>query len=131
MVPIKLTTKEKISILNQVVRIVEKNGITCLDAFISAKGKMKSYSEDTWLAIIRIRFPEVKGEDTIIRKYGWIEQCAWLKSKKGKRQRVKLLKDIREIYIQKYFEETKNKPGKNKIPASMIPEHSTFAADKK
>jgi hypothetical protein len=113
----ELTTKEKISVLNQVVKIVEKSGITCLDAFISIMAKKgDSLSEDIWIYEIKGHFPEVKNEDTVIKnpncRNAWRERYVWLKSKEGKIQRVKFLKRIREIYIRKYMEEIKNKPRK-------------------
>ncbi|MDR3266849.1 MAG: hypothetical protein LBT24_04675 [Tannerella sp.] len=142
MLLIELTTKEKIFILNQVVKIVEKNEITCQDAFVSIMSKMdkmvsfKEYITEKSVLfghgrslislVVSKYFPEVENEfvikiESAPRTYR-VRVKAWLRRKDGKRQRV-YLNRIREIYIQKYFEET-NKPGKNKIPVSVISEHS-------
>jgi hypothetical protein len=134
---LELTTKEKIYVLNQVVKIVEKTGGTCLDAFISILSEIlmisKEHKEDMWIFNIRKYFPEVRNENIVIKnpkyRYGWLEQYAWLKNEKRKKQIVRFLRKIREIYIQKYLEEIKNKPIKNKIPEGSLV--WTISVDKK
>jgi GTPase involved in cell partitioning and DNA repair len=115
-----LTLTTKISVLKQVVKIVEKSGIAFLDAFISIMGEIEPYKgynlrENTWVILIKRQFPEIKNKDSVIKNPNcrdrW-QESAWLKSKKGKRQRVEFLKQIREIYIQNYLEETKKQTKK-------------------
>ncbi|MDR3266848.1 MAG: hypothetical protein LBT24_04670 [Tannerella sp.] len=117
---IELTTTEKISVLNRVVKIVEKNGIicmdafsACLDAFVKTDAGERITGESYWIFTIRHYFPEVKNEATVMKhphyrfRFDWMEKYTWLKKKEEKRQRIEFLKEIREIYIQKYLEKYK------------------------
>lgn len=116
---IPLTVPEKLSLLNQVIKMVDKNGVACKDAFTNTLIKMKvstandmgSYSEAKLRVLIRWIFRDIKSY--IFIKYFDIQSkdyFYWLYQldKQRKSQRIKFLKYIREIYVKKYLEEIKS-----------------------
>jgi hypothetical protein len=119
MMLIPLTVPEKLSLLNQVIKMVDKNGVACKDAFTNTLIKMKvstandmgSYSEAKLRVLIRWIFRDIKSY--IFIKYFDIQSkdyFYWLYQldKQRKSQRIKFLKYIREIYVKKYLEEIKS-----------------------